>query len=105
VLQSWRPNEWLDMYAFGLEEQYPIDFEVANHYTATYPGGVFTKMLLAQRPGPELRTVVMNRKLIERTADGVTEKVLGDDEDLRDVLARRFGLVFPPGTRFPIEEG
>jgi len=48
---------------------------------------------------------VMNRKLIERTADGVTEKVLGDDEDLRDVLARRFGLVFPPGTRFPIEEG
>ena len=104
ILQSWRPESWTDLYSFGLEAHYPIDYEVSNYYTSTFPGSYFRKALLAQLPGPELRVMLLNRKLIERTAAGVTETVVPDDEALLRVLAERFGLVFRPGTRFAFEE-
>jgi N-hydroxyarylamine O-acetyltransferase len=103
VLQSWRQEGWTDLYAFGLEEQHPIDFEVANYYTSTYPESFFRKALLAQLPGPDLRLMLFNRKLIERTAEGATETPVIGDEALRQVLATRFGLTVPPGTRLPVD--
>src|SRR5690349_4449816 len=50
VLQSWKPEGWIDLYAFGLEEHYPIDFEVGNYYTSTHPESYFRKRLTAQFP-------------------------------------------------------
>jgi N-hydroxyarylamine O-acetyltransferase len=104
VVQSWRPDGWLDLYSFGLEEHYPIDYEVANYFTSTYPDGYFLRFLLAQLPGPERRIAVINRKLVERTSSGVTETPIDGDEALLATLAGRFGLVFPSGTRFPFDE-
>jgi N-hydroxyarylamine O-acetyltransferase len=104
VLRSWRPTGWVDLYAFGLEEQFPIDYEVSNHFTATHPDSTFRKMLLVQRPMPESRLVLANRRLIERTAEGVSEAPAGDDDALLEILRERFGLHFQPGTRFPFEE-
>jgi N-hydroxyarylamine O-acetyltransferase len=104
VLQSWHPEGWLDLYSFGMEEHYPIDFEVGNYYTSTYPGGRFVRYLLAQLPGPERRTMLVNRRLIERTAHEVSETPVRGDEALLRVLAERFGLVFPAGTHFPFED-
>ena len=104
VLQSWWPDGWVDLYSFGLEEQYPVDYEVANHFTSTYPTSPFLRMLRVQRPGPESRMMLVNRTLIERTATGSTETAAGDDPALLQVLATRFGLLFAPGTKFPFEE-
>lgn len=103
VLESWRPEGWVDLYAFGLEATYPIDYEVANHFTSTYPESVFRKMLLVQRPGPDVRLMLLNRTLTERTAEGVSE-IAVPEGSLIDVLALRFGLRFPAGTRFPIAQ-
>jgi N-hydroxyarylamine O-acetyltransferase len=104
VLQSQRPEGWLDLYSFTLEEQHPVDYEVSNYWTSTHPASIFVKMLLVQAPGPERRLMLMNRKLIERCADGTTERVIAGDDDLLEVLAGCFGLRFPEGTRFRFEE-
>jgi N-hydroxyarylamine O-acetyltransferase len=104
VLQSQRPEGWLDLYSFTLEEQHPIDYEVSNHFTSTHPTSIFGKMLLVQAPGPERRLMLMNRRLIERRTDGTSERLVGGDEELLHVLAGCFGLHFPAGTRFAFQE-
>ena len=48
--------------------------------------------------------MLMNRKLIERRADGTSERLVGGDEELLEVLAGCFGLHFPAGTRFAFQE-
>lgn len=104
VLQAGRPNGWLDLYSFTLEEQYPVDFQVANFYTSNFPKSVFTYTLLVQMPAPEVRTMLLNRKLIETTPEGVKETMLADDAAIQRTLSERFGLRFPEGTRIPFEE-
>jgi hypothetical protein len=42
----------------------------------------------------------MNRRLIEQRPDSTSETILTDDEAVLEVLAERFGLRFPAGTRF-----
>lgn len=99
VLRARRPSGWLDLYAFTSEPQYPIDFEVANHYTSTHPSSPFTRTLTAQLSAPERSLILRHRTLIEQTPTDETVSEIGDDE-LLGVLADRFTLVFPEGTRF-----
>jgi N-hydroxyarylamine O-acetyltransferase len=104
VLEAARPEGWLDLYSFTLDEQYAVDYEVANHFTATHPQSPFVRTLMVQRPEPERRLTLLNRRLIERLPDRTLEIPLPDEEAVLNVLADRFGLYFPPGTRFPFEE-
>ncbi|HUB77530.1 MAG TPA: arylamine N-acetyltransferase [Bryobacteraceae bacterium] len=101
ALEMWRPEGWVDLYAFNLEEQHAVDYEVANFYTACHPDSFFRKQLMVHMPGPEVRVTLFGRKLIERRPEGVTESMLADDAAVLDVLATRFGLHFPAGTSFP----
>ena len=104
ALQRWRPEGWLDLYSFGLEQHFPIDYVVANHYTATHPNSGFVRRLTAQFAGPERSIMLVNRTFTERTPTGATETPVSDDETLLTTLAERFGLVFPAGTKFPFDE-
>ena len=104
VLQDLRPNGWLDLYSFSLEAQYPVDYEVANYHTSTHPNSFFLNKLMVHLPGPSVRSTLLNRRLIERRPESSSETILPDDEALLEVLAGRFGLHFPVGTRFPYEE-
>ena len=104
VLQTHRPNGWLDLYAFTFEPQYPIDAEMANHFTSTHPSSPFTRTLTAQLSGPERSLILRGRKLIEETPTGETSSEVRED-DLLQVLAERFMLSFPPGTRFEARRG
>lgn len=101
VLQMWRPEGWLDLYAFTMEEQHGVDYEVANYFTACHPDSFFRKQLMVHLPGAEVRVTLFGRRLIERRPEGVSEVVLADDAAVLDVLAARFGMHFPPGTSFP----
>jgi N-hydroxyarylamine O-acetyltransferase len=100
VLQSLRPEGWLDLYAFTLEEQFPVDYEVSNYFTSTHPDSIFLKTLIAQRPGPDRRWTLTNRSLIESTPNSQKETTVPDDNALLEVLKERFSLHFPPGTTF-----
>jgi N-hydroxyarylamine O-acetyltransferase len=104
VLQSLRPEGWFDLYSFTLEEQHPVDYEVSNYFTSTHPDSFFRKILIAQSPGPDRRWTLTNRRLTESKPGGNSEILVSNDEALLEVLAERFNLRFPPGTRFPFHE-
>jgi N-hydroxyarylamine O-acetyltransferase len=104
ILQSLRNDSWTDLYSFSLEPQLAVDFEPANHYTATHPDSRFVRTLTAQLPTPDVRYMLRNRELILDRGGSVTRRVLADDDELLAVLAETFGLRFPAGTRFGYRE-
>lgn len=104
LLQSLHVGAWQDLYAFTLEPQLLADYEMANHYTPTHPDSRFVRTLAVQLPGPEVRYVLRNREYIEDRGQTWTSRVLGDDDELLQVLAQTFGLRLPAGTSFPFED-
>jgi N-hydroxyarylamine O-acetyltransferase len=98
VLQSRRPDGWMDMYAFTLEPHERVDYEVANHFTSTYPTSPFRAMPIAQRPSPDARYILRDRELTTDTGDSIETRTIADDE-LLDVLRETFGIDLPTGTR------
>lgn len=100
VLQFLLAGQWADLYAFTLEPQYPIDYEVASYFTSTHPRSIFLKMLLVQRPGPEVRYVLRDRELSVTQGDETVSRPIETDDELLSLLDETFGLQFPPGTRF-----
>ena len=100
ILQSLRNDSWMNLYSFTLEPCLAVDFEPANHYTATHPDSRFVRTLTVQLPTPEVRYLLRNRELVLDRGGTVTRRVLADDDELLAVLAEVFGLSFPAGTRF-----
>jgi len=89
-------------YVFTEEPWLPIDYEVANHFTSTHPRSHFVlgPLLMHHAPESGVRTILRGREWSVRRGDDVqTHPVGGPDEILR-LLAERFGLPFPEGTRF-----
>jgi len=105
VMQSLRDASWMDLYAFSLEQQQSVDYEVANHYTSTHPDSRFVRTLTVQLPTPEARSVLRNRELTVDNGKTVTTRTIVDDEELLEVLAETFGLRFESGTRFRFRDG
>jgi N-hydroxyarylamine O-acetyltransferase len=104
TLESLRNESATDLYSFTLDPCLAVDFEPANHYTATHPDSRFVRTLTAQLPTPEVRYRLRNRELVLDRGAGVTRRVLADEDELLAVLAETFGLQFPAGTRFPYRE-
>jgi N-hydroxyarylamine O-acetyltransferase len=102
VLQSLREGAWTDLYAFTLEPQLPVDFEVANHYVSTHPQSRFVQALTVQQVTPEERRTLIDRELAIERSGGLERRTVGGADALLDVLAETFGLSFPAGTRFRI---
>jgi N-hydroxyarylamine O-acetyltransferase len=100
VLEGNTAGEWSDLYAFTLEPHHPVDFEMGNHFTSTFPRSPFVLNLVVQRSWPERRAVLRNRDLVVRE-DGRSETTtMRNPDHLLEVLAAVFSLPFPPGTRF-----
>jgi N-hydroxyarylamine O-acetyltransferase len=93
-------DDFIDYYAFTLEPQYPVDIEVANHYTATHPESYFRRSAIAELTRADRRLILKGYRLeIHRGDDCAIRELAGEAERLA-VLAREFGLVFPFGTCF-----
>ncbi len=99
VMQSRRENTWEDLYAFSLDPQQMIDYEMANYYTSTHPDSRFVHTPTAQRMTTETRHILRNRELITDSGKVVTTREV-KDEELLALLAETFGLDFPEGTVF-----
>lgn len=100
VLAGHDGEQWSDLYAFTLEPAYPADYEMANHFTSTFPRSPFVLNLTAQRSWPGGRLILRNRDLTRRQGAAVERGVINDPDHLLRVLDSEFGLVFPAGTRF-----
>jgi len=101
VHQSRSENGWADVYHFTLDEAPPVDFELGNWFTSTHPQSRFRQNLFVVRAGEGCRHALFNRELVTRYADGRADKrVLESPDELLAVLAEKFDLNFPAGTRF-----
>jgi len=104
VLQSYHHGAWEDLYAFIPEPRFPIDFEMANHYTSTHPESRFLKTLTAQLPGPEVRRILRNRAYAELRGDQAEGREL-TPEELLPTLRETFGIELPEGAKLRALEG
>ncbi|HEX7840561.1 MAG TPA: arylamine N-acetyltransferase [Kofleriaceae bacterium] len=96
-------DDWHDVYELTLDEMLPIDREVGNWYTSAHPRSNFKQRLIVARTLPEgQRISLLNRELTVRDRDSRADhRLIGSPDELLEVLEARFGLAFPPGTRFP----
>lgn len=97
VLQLCGDGAWQDLYAFTLDEALPIDFEVANHYTSTFPTSKFVTTLTAQLSLVGERRILRDRTLTVRRGGVETTSTI-DDHALPTLLRETFGIDVPEDT-------
>jgi N-hydroxyarylamine O-acetyltransferase len=92
-----RGGAWQSLYRFTLEVQAPVDYEVANWFTATHPRSVFVNHLMAARADAGRHYTLFDDRFAIRRRDGPGERrQLRDPDDLGEVLAEYFGIALPP---------
>lgn len=91
-LQDLSNGEAPDLYAFTQEPQHRIDYEIANHFTATHPSSPFVGQAVAIRTTPEERFTLRGLTLATRRADGTSGERLIDADELGAVLRETFGI-------------
>jgi N-hydroxyarylamine O-acetyltransferase len=95
---------WVSTLAVDL----PIDFELANHYTATHPSSPFTQRLMMSVLTGDGRVGVMNRDVtLHRNGELVSTRKLGDRDELRALVHDLVGVNLPEvtGMRVASEPG
>ena len=100
-----RDEEWIleahidgtmkPLWTSSLEPQYPVDFELANHWVATSPASPFTTRLMLRALTPGGRTSVMNRDVTVLSAGRSEKYQLADRQALRALLDEHFGFDLP----------
>lgn len=106
IHQTWLGGDWADVYEFTLEQMPAVDLELANWWTSTSPNSHFRHNLLVGVARPDgTRYGLRNREFVHRRGAEVLDRQdVTDADQLLLVLAERFGLVFPAGTRFGVGE-
>lgn len=92
TLSSWQRDGWSAMYAFTLEPQHHIDYEVANHFTATHPDSPFVGQPVVLGPGAGQRLGLVGRELRTTHPDGTVERRGLDGAELRSLLSDHFAI-------------
>lgn len=100
VLQLRAGGGWRDLYAFTLDEALPVDFEVANHYTSTWPDSPFVTTLTAQLSLPGERRILRGRTFTVRRGRLESTRSV-EDADLLPLLRESFQLDLGGDVRLP----
>jgi N-hydroxyarylamine O-acetyltransferase len=101
TLQCNLKGQWMSFYMFDLQEQAPVDYQVANHYVSTWPTSHFVTSLIAARATPDGRCGLRNNRLSIHTRNGESEqRVLASAAEISGVLKDLFGVVVPDEPAF-----
>ena len=96
VLEAKLSSDWRELYWFDETLHMPIDFEVFNHFVATYPRSPFRSMLYGARVLPDRRLGLRNGRFTVRGLDGSGEtRELETVSALRRVLTEEFAITLP----------
>ncbi len=99
VLQGHSGRRWLDLVGIEDGEPQPVDFEVANWFTATHPRSVFQTNLMADLQNAHERHRLQNRNY-SRIVDGVAEDRRLEVSEIPALLRDVFKLDVPDDARF-----
>ncbi len=91
-MQERKGEEYHYMYAFTLEECYPMDFIMSNYFTATFPDSFFIKMKMCTIPTKDGRITLTDDRLKIVSNGKVTERQLNDEEEYNELLKKYFKL-------------
>jgi N-hydroxyarylamine O-acetyltransferase len=78
-----------------LQQENPVDFEVANHYIATHPDSIFVNRIMLSAATPEGRINIMNRDVTILRGNEARSVQLADRSALRALLVEHFGFDVP----------
>lgn len=92
LLQRKVDGEFQPMFPFSLQECAPLDYEISNHFTATYPDSFFKKMKFCTMPTPEGRITLTDQHFKVTENGQVTEQPLSGDEEFAELLKKHFCL-------------
>lgn len=95
VLHATRDGADLPAWISTLDIEVPIDFEVANHFTATHPASQFRNSIFASAVTPDGRVSIMNRDVTHISGERITKFELPDRHALRMLAAKHFGFDLP----------
>lgn len=104
VLQVLGLGTWEDLYAFEPVARFPIDYEMANHYTSSHPESGFVKTLTAQICSPEVRRYLRNLAYSEVRGNVVEGREL-TPEEVAPMLREVFGIDVPAGGPHQLVNG
>ena len=82
-------DEWLPLYRFDLQRQYSVDFDVANHYVATWPESHFRHHLMLCLHVNDGSTITLNNRQL---TTGGNKQELADATAVYQALQSRLGL-------------
>ncbi len=92
VLQKKSENEYRNMYAFTLDECYPMDFLMSNHFTSTFPESFFIKMRMCTMPTKEGRITLTDDHFKVINNGKITETPVLSEDEFRTILKENFKL-------------
>jgi N-hydroxyarylamine O-acetyltransferase len=92
LLQKKRGDTYNSLYAFTMDECYPEDFVMSNHYTATFPESFFKIMRMCTMPTKEGRITLTDTHFKKVKDEEVTENEIKSEEEFNRYLKQYFRL-------------
>lgn len=92
VLEKKEGDNYNRLYAFTLDECSPEDFEMSNHYTATYPESFFLMMRMCTMPTKKGRITLTDDQFKVVNNGDITEKAINNDDEYNRYLKEYFSL-------------
>ena len=92
TLEVRTPEKIVNAWVAPLSPDYPIDFEMANHFTATHPSSHFTRRLMLRAFTNEGRITIVNRDVTRFRGAASETTQLVDRKALRATLVAEFGF-------------
>ena len=102
VLEAQIGGAMMPLWMSTLEAESPIDFVMANHFTATWAESPFVQRLMLRALTKDGRVSVMNRDVTVARNGGLEKKALADRTALRALLAGEFGIDLPEVERIRV---
>jgi N-hydroxyarylamine O-acetyltransferase len=93
TLQVRLGENWQNIYRLSPHPRLPIDYEVANWFTATHPASPFVSHMIVARPGPGgSRATLFNGRVTIRRPGEQAERFVLEEASFSAALETRFGL-------------
>lgn len=83
------------LWSTALETSYPPDFDMGNHFTATWPASPFRQRLSLRALTPFGRVSVLGREVTRREGASVQRWPLAGRAELQALLREHFGIELP----------
>jgi N-hydroxyarylamine O-acetyltransferase len=95
TLQARTTDAFDQMWVTRFEEDFPIDLELGNHYTASHPASTFRNRLMLRALTRDGRVSVLDRDVTIWRGGMQQRQQLTDRRALRELLSEHFGFDLP----------